>query len=194
MKLIKKISQRLTDSTHSYEERTYIMLSILGTVAMIIAVIFDIIGGESPQEIFTILAAIIFIPIIVTVTVHFQNVKIGSIISVCTLVFIILPITFFYGGGTMGGGIYWIIFSYMFIGMSLSGRLRIVMMTALTGIGIFEYWVSYRHPERIYPHSMKMGFMDALVSVLLVGICIYIMLMYQKMIFMDESKRAHAEA
>lgn len=194
MKLIKKISQRLTDSTHSYEERTYIMLSILGTVAMIIAVIFDIIGGESPQEIFTILAAIIFIPIIVTVTVHFQNVKIGSIISVCTLVFIILPITFFYGGGTMGGGIYWIIFSYMFIGMSLSGRLRIVMMTALTGIGIFEYWASYRHPEWIYPHSMKMGFMDALVSVLLVGICIYIMLMYQKMIFMDESKRAHAEA
>ncbi|MCR5234212.1 MAG: response regulator, partial [Lachnospiraceae bacterium] len=194
MKLIKKVFERLTDFTRSYEERTYFMLSIIGISAMVVALVFDIIGGESMVEIITLVSSIVAMPVIVTLSIRFKKIQLGSFISVCTLVFIILPITFYFGGGIRGGGIYWIIFTYMFIGMSLTGRLRVTMMTVLTGIAALEYWSAYRHTEWIYPHSMKMGFMDSLISVLLVGICIYIMLMYQKMIFADESKRAHAEA
>ena len=137
MKLKKKVLGRLTDFTRSYEERTFIMLSLIGVSAMIIALVFDILGKESPVEIFTIVAAIIAIPFIVTLSVRFNKIRVGSMVSVCALVFGIIPVTFFFGGGTNGGGIFWIIFAYMFIGMSLSGRSRIVMMTILTGIGIF---------------------------------------------------------
>ena len=179
MKLIKKLFARLTDFTRSYEERTFIMLSIIGVSAMVIALIFDIIGGESMQEIVTISASIIAIPVLVSLSIRFEKIPIGSFISVCALIFIILPITFYYGGGTRGGGIYWIIFAYMFIGMSLTGRLRVTMMGILTFIGIFEFWSAYRHLEWIYPHSMMMSFLDPLVSVILVGICMYFMLMYQ---------------
>ena len=194
MKLIKRLTARLTDPGRSYEERNYIMLSIIGVGAMIVADIFNVIGGESMVEVIMIAAAIIGIPIIVTITVHFQKVKLGSVISVCTLVFIILPITFFFGGGTKGGGIFWIIFSYMFIGMSLSGKLRNIIMFLLTFISCFEFWVSFRHVELITPHTAKMAFLDELVSILLVGFCTYIMLMYQKSMFKEENSRALAEA
>ncbi|MCR4807122.1 MAG: DegV family EDD domain-containing protein [Lachnospiraceae bacterium] len=194
MRLYKRLIERLADFTRSYEERTYIMLSILGVSAMIIALIFDIIGGENIVENITIMGAIIFIPVVVFITVRIRKVEIGSVISVCALIFVILPVIFFFGGGTRGGGVYWIIFSYMFIGMSLSGRLRVVMMTILTCIAGFEFWAEYNHNEWIYPHTIKMASLDSLVSVLLVGICMYIMLMYQKSIFTGESKRAHAEA
>ncbi len=194
MKLIKKVFERLTDFTRSYEERSYIMLSIIGVSSMLIALIFDIIGGESMVEIITLIVSAICIPVIVCLSVHFKRIFLGSLITVCALVFIILPITFYYGGGIRGGGIYWILFAYMFVGMSLTGKLRIAMMPILTGIAALEYWSAYRHTEWIYPHTMKMGFMDSLVSVILVGICIFIMLMYQKMIFAEENKRALAEA
>ena len=194
MNILRRIFGRLSDATRSYEERTYTMLSLIGVSAMIIAVIFDIVGGESFAEIVTIIGGIVAIPIIVTVTVRHKKVQVGAMISVCALVFVIIPVTFFFGGGTKGGGIFWIIFAYMFIGMALSGRSRIVMMTVLTVIAIFEFWSAYRHPEWIYSHALKMIFMDMLVSVLLVGFCMYIMLMYQKKIFMDESRRALAEA
>lgn len=194
MNLYKRLTASLGDVTRSYEERTYIMLSVIGVSAMIIALIFDIIGGENIVEIITIIAAILFIPLTVAVTVRLQKVEIGSIVSVCTLVFIILPVIFFFGGGTNGGGVYWIIFSYMFIGMSLSGRLRVFMMSVLTALGIFEFWMAYKHYEFIYPHTKKMTYYDSLVSILLVGISMFVMLMYQKSIFMEESKRAHAEA
>ena len=172
MKLIKKVFERLTDFTRSYEERTYLMLSIIGISAMVVALVFDIIGGESMVEIITLVSSIVALPVIVTLSIRFKKIQLGSFISVCTLVFIILPITFYFGGGIRGGGIYWIIFTYMFIGMSLTGRLRVTMMTVLTGIAALEYWSAYRHTEWIYPHSMKMAFMDSLISVLLVGICI----------------------
>ena len=72
MKLIKRLTARLTDPGRSYEERNYIMLSIIGVGAMIVADIFNVIGGESMVEVIMIAAAIIGIPIIVTITVHFQ--------------------------------------------------------------------------------------------------------------------------
>ena len=194
MKRLKRIIDLLTDPGRSYEERTFTMLSLIGVSAMVIALIFDIAGGENIIEIITIIGGIIAIPIIVTISVHFKNVQLGSVISVCTLVFIILPIIFFFGGGMRGGGIYWIIFSYMFIGMSLSGRLRVTMMSIVTGIAIFEFWAGYRHTEWIHPHTWSFGQVDAVVSVILVGICMYVMLMYQRKIFAEESKRAHAEA
>ena len=195
MKLSKKILNRLTDFTRSYEERTFIMLSIIGVTAMIIAVIVDICIKESPVEIFTILAAIIAIPILVTASVRFKKPQVGSMISVCVLVFVIIPVTFFFGGGTRGGGVYWIIFAYMFIGMSLSGRLRNIMLIILTAIGVFEFWSYFRHPEwQQQVQSIEQSLLDSLTSVLLVGLCMFIMLMYQKYIFTDESKRARDEA
>ena len=194
MRLYKKIINRLSDSDRSYEERTIIMLAILSVVALTIALIFDIIGRESIVENITLALIIVFVPVVVTLSVHFKKVRAGATLLVCVLVFVILPITFFYGGGMKGGGIYWIIFGYMYIGISLSGVMRIVMMSCLSAVGLLEFWAAYRHPEWVFAHTVKMSFLDAMVSVLLVGICIYVMFMYQKKIFADESNRARAES
>ncbi|MCR5304743.1 MAG: hypothetical protein K6E33_09290, partial [Lachnospiraceae bacterium] len=154
MNFIKKKFARLTDPTRSYEERTFVMLSIIGVSAMMIALVFDIIGKESIQEIATIAASIVIIPLLVIFSIRFEKIQIGSLISVIMLEFIIIPVTFYFGGGTRGGGVYWIIFAYMFIGMSLTGRLRATLMFLLTCIGIFEFWSAYRHSEWIYAHNI----------------------------------------
>ena len=157
MRLFKRIVGALADPSKSYEERTYVMLSILGVSSMFIALFFDMLGQENPVEVITIACAILFIPLVVALSVHFRRVQIGSFVNVCALVLIILPVTFFRGGGIKGGGVYWIIFSYMFIGMSLSGRLRVLMMTVLTSLAVFEFWSAFRHPEWIYQHTLRMN-------------------------------------
>ncbi|MBR5361639.1 MAG: hypothetical protein IK123_12190, partial [Lachnospiraceae bacterium] len=160
MKLYKKMISRLADPGRSYEERSYIMISILGVASLIISLIFDIIGKESRAEIITIIGAIIIIPIMTSLCVRYQKVQLGSTLSACGLVLIILPVTFFCGGGIKGGGVYWIIFSYMLIGMSLSGRIRVVMMTVLTSLAVFEYWTANKHPEWIFQHTVRMNIID----------------------------------
>ena len=193
MNLYKKILSRLIDPGRSYEERTLIMLAILGDAAMVIALVFNIINGESIVELLAIAFMIIAVPIVTALSVHYKKILLGSILQVCTLIFILLPLLFFFGGGPRGGGVFWIVFSYMFVGMSLSGRLRVAMMFCLTAISVGEYVSWFLHPEWVYYHDDRTMFYDSLVSVLLVGLCIYVMLMYLKTMFKAESAHALEE-
>lgn len=143
----KKLIHRLKDPGISYEERTLIMLAILGDFAMILAAVFDLIGGENKVETLTLFVMILGVPIITGISVHFKKILLGSVIQVASLVFVVLPVIFFFGGGPQGGGVFWIVFSYMFIGMSLAGGLRAVMMVCLTMLTVAEYLIWLIHPE-----------------------------------------------
>ena len=194
MNPVRRLSEYLNDPNRSYEERTLIMMALLGECALIFALVFDILGGENIVEIITLIAMTLAVPVVTAISVRTQRISTGAFIQVCALVFIILPVIFFYGGGPEGGGVFWIIFSYMFVGMSLSGGLRIFMMVCLSFIAMGEYLVWYLCPGMIEPHTTRMFFIDTLVSLLLVGLGIYVMFMYQKSIYKEQRDRAMAEA
>ena len=189
----KKLIHRLKDPGISYEERTLTMLAILGEFAMVLAAVFDLIGGENKVETLTLFVMIIVVPVITGISVHFKKIFLGSVIQVVDLVFVVLPVIFFFGGGPQGGGVFWIVFSYMFIGMLLAGWLRMLMIVCLTMLTVAEYLIWLIHPELIWPHTREMFCLDAVISVFLVGASIYTMFIYQKYIFQAESTRAQEE-
>ena len=194
MSIFKKLSEKLNDPQISYEERTMVMLAILGEMTALIALFFDVIIKENIVEIIVLVGLCIGVPLVTSLCVKFKKILLGLIIQVAILVFVVLPVTFFFGGGPEGGGIFWVIFGYMFIGMSLAGKLRIVMMVILTLMNIAEYLVWYTHPELIQAHDKGMFFVDTLVSITLVGYSTFAMLKYQKQIFAEESMRAQEQA
>ncbi len=194
MRIFKEISKKLNDPLISYEERTMIMLALLGETTAVVALLFDILCKEHIVEILVLALLCIGVPLLTTLSIKHGKIFIGSIIQVLVLVCVVLPVTFFFGGGPEGGGVFWVIFSYMFIGMSLPGALRVVMMVLLTAINIAEYVVWYIHPEYVKAHDTGMFFIDALVSITLVGYSTFAMLRYQKRIFAEESKRAQEQA
>ena len=194
MKLVKMISKKLNDPLTSYEERTMIMLAVLGEMTALVALFFDIVCRENIVEILALTALCASIPLVTTICVKFGKIFLGSLIQVIVLIFVILPITFFFGGGPQGGGVFWVVFSYMFIGMSLSGKIRVVMMVLLSLLNIAEYVIWYIHPELIKKHDTGMFFIDSLVSITLVGYSTFAMLRYQKAIFEAESARAQEQA
>ena len=194
MKLFGQIKNRLKELNLSYEERTMIVLAALGNLACLVAVIFDVLYGENIWEIFTLVTTMISTPIVPYIAIHSKKPLLGSIVQVIWVVFWLIPMIFFFGGGPMGGGVFWIIFAYMFIGTALSGKLRIVMMMCLTFVAVGAYFAWYLHPELVKPHTRKVFFMDSLVSVILVGIAIYVLFIYQKANLRRESLRAREEA
>ena len=194
MRFYERLKRKLRDPLISYEERTLILMAFLSDAAMIIACIFDIIGGENIVEIITLLVMIIAVPIVTGVSVVKKRVFLGTILQVVALVFIVLPMVFFFGGGPEGGSILWVIFGYMFIGLSLSGSIRIMMMIFLTLTTVGEYAIWFKYPELFLRHTKTMFFLDSLVSVILVGLSTFAMLRYQKLIFNMESKRAQEQA
>ncbi|WP_081795361.1 DegV family protein [Butyrivibrio sp. MC2021] len=186
--------EKLRDPSISYEERTMVMLAFLGETALIVALIFDILGGEHIVEIVTLAIMIAAVPIATGYSVYTRRFFKGIITQCIALVFVVLPILFFYGGGPRGGGVFWVIFSYMFIGMLLSGSIRIAMMIILTAITIGEYAIWFHYPDTVIVHTNAMFCIDAMVSVVLVGLSTFAVLRYQKLIFSIESERAKKQA
>lgn len=193
-KIYRLLSEKLNDPSISYEERTMVMLATLGDLAMIIAIVFDIIGGENIVEIIALATMIVIVPVVTGYSVYTGKLLQGTVSQAVILVFIILPVIFFFGGGPQGGGVFWVVFSYMFIGMSMSGGFRVAMMLSITVMTIVEYILWFYFPKLVVRHSLEMFMLDSLVSVILVGMSTFAMLRYQKLIFAMESKKAQQQA
>ncbi len=193
LKISRNIAEKLHSPKRSFEERTISFMAILGGVTAALAFFIDLLIKEHPVEVIVLGIVIIACPVVTCLSVHYKKITTGALIQVATLIFVIVPVTFFFGGGPKGGGIIWVPFIYMYIGFTLSGALRTTTMTILGIITIVNYAVYYIHPEYIYEHSDMQFCVDSIASVLLVGTGIYTMVRFQKYMFRQENKRAQEE-
>ncbi|MCR5388338.1 MAG: DegV family EDD domain-containing protein [Lachnospiraceae bacterium] len=193
MRILNAIRNKLINPDVSYEEKTLLLIATMGEISMFIMVICDIIFGESIVEMIALAAMLVGVPIVTALSVKFDKVKLGCLMQVIALIVFVLPVCFIFGGGLMGGGVFWVIFTFMVIGVTLSGKLRIAMMLILTAEMIAGYRLWYVWPDLFVMHDDWMFLVDTFVSCILVGLATYVMLRYQKNIFADETRRALTE-
>ncbi|HAG69073.1 MAG TPA: hypothetical protein DCL38_03780, partial [Lachnospiraceae bacterium] len=193
IRLIKKIAGLISDPSVDFRERVFTFFSIIGVLAAFIALIGDLIIGEGLPEIIVLILTIVFVPVITYYSVHYHKIDFGTRAVVLAIVFILMPVIFFFGGGVRGGGIIWICFSYLYTGLVLYGTWRTVMLIILGIITAIEYGAGYYYPELVYHHSDAMFYLDSCLSVYLVGLVIYYMVKFQNNLFTEENKRAREE-
>lgn len=184
----------MTDPTKDLNERLFVTLTVAAVIFAIIALIGDIIVGENIVEVSTLILTVIVVPLITWISVKKQKVKLGTRIIVLGLVFDVMPAIFFFGGGTCGGAVPWIIFSYLYIGLLLSGRWRVVMLFLLTMMITFEYYMSFTHPELIYQHDVLTNHIDSIMAVVEVGLVCFSMAWFQTQLFKAENRRVRDES
>ncbi len=184
----------IRDPDRDFDERIYLILSIVSEVTVFIALIGDIILKENPQEIFLIIGVLIFVPALAIICLRFNKLKLAIRITVLGLVFIIIPGLFFFGGGLKGGGVIWIIFAFMYVGLVLHGTWRNVMFALITLLSLGCYLCNYFRPWWIYRHSQRFFHIDSFISLVLVGVLCFIMTWVQGRLFAEENERAKKEA
>ncbi|MCR5267725.1 MAG: DegV family EDD domain-containing protein [Lachnospiraceae bacterium] len=184
----------IKDPARSFRERVFILLTIVTDFVIVLALIGDIIYKESIVEIIAIAATIVMVPIITFVSVKFNKAQVGVTIIVVSLVFVILPALFYFGGGVEGGGVLWIIFAYLYTGLVLSNRWKPVLLVVLTIEAVGFYLDAYFHPERVVQHSRDMFYVDSLLSIIIVGIVCCLMVWFEEWLFREENRRAREEA
>ncbi len=194
MKIIRSFIDKLLGSKMDFQDRMFMMLTWMIEIAVAIAFIADVILGENKVEVITLGINVIVAPVICFILIRANKMKLCRIIVALAAVFVVLPITFFFGGGIRGGAVIWFSITYFYIGMILSGKFRIVMLSILSALAIFEYYMSYYYPETIKPHSSGITVLDSLVSVILIGMVTYIMVWFQSKLFEGENRKAIEEA
>ena len=192
--LFKKAFAVVKDPDRDFTERVFLILTIMSEVAVFVAFIGDLLTGESIYEIAVLLGILVFVPLVAMVCLYFDRLKLAIRIIVLSLVFIVLPALFFFGGGLQGGGVVWIIFAFMYVGLVLNDKWRNIMFAAIGIMTIACFLTAYYYPELVYPHNNDTFHMDFLISLLLVGILCFVMTWSQGKLFAEQSARAKREA
>ena len=194
MNQFKYILDLLRDPDRDFTERKLVLMTIMAGVAETTVTIGDIIFGESWYEIIVMLSTMLAVPAITIVSVWKKRVKIGVALIAIGLVFMIMPLVYYLGGGMDGGGIIWIVFTYLYVGVVVSGAFRIVLIIILTITSAANFTISCIWPEVVIPHDRVMAHLDVGLSVIVVGFLIYTMVWFLNRHFEVERKRALEEA
>ena len=68
------------------------------------------------------------------------------------------------------------------------------MLSCIPLTAALECYIGFKYSKLVFPHSSKMAILDTLVSVIIVGLVIYIMTSFQNLLFINENKKARMEA
>ncbi|WP_408071324.1 DegV family protein [Butyrivibrio sp. JL13D10] len=190
---LKKVIDMIKDPSRNFKERVFILLTLVIYLVILIALAGDIAFDENWIEIISLIITAVLIPVVTFVSVKKNKVNLAARIVVIGLVFVLLPILFYFGGGIEGGGILWIIFAYLYTGMVLSGKWKPVILVILTMETILFYAHEYFYPDLIYHHGQELFYLDSLFSMILVGIVGCLMVWFEEWLYQEENKRVKEE-
>ncbi len=185
---------KMINRGNTVRAKIFILLTFIGLVSLLLAIIADVIVGENIVEIIVLLFTIAFASVVTVLAVKKDKIQLGASIMAAGIVFVVVPVVFIFGGGLTGGGIIWFVFAYLYIGIILVGRFRVAMLTALTCIIVALYTIGYLHPMSFDAHLHFEWYLDSLVSILLVGFAVYFMVLTQYRLYLEESEKAKEQA
>ncbi|MCR5790431.1 MAG: DegV family EDD domain-containing protein [Lachnospiraceae bacterium] len=192
--IIKRVYSAIKDPDRPFTERLFLILAIVSEVTVTIALIGDLFIHENPREIILLIAVLIMIPAIILPCLYLNRLRVAINIIVVTLVFGILPMLFFFGGGLDGGGVIWMIFGFVYVGLVLHGKWRNVMFLLITVVAMGCFIISWYFPQTVYVHTQSMRYIDFFISLVMVGVVCFITNWFQGRLFKEENERVKKEA
>ncbi|MCR5651104.1 MAG: DegV family EDD domain-containing protein [Lachnospiraceae bacterium] len=194
MRRIKRFLRSLMDPDRDFSERRYVLMTTISIIAVFLVLIGDIIIGENLPEILALAGIIIIGPIVTLISVRKHRLHVGSVINAIGIVCIVIPVSFFSGGGLTGGTAVWIAFAFLYIGIVMEGKARTLFLCLMTVTAAGEFAVAYFYPDLVTVHDRNMWFLDTVISALLVGFLIFIMVWFQNSMFIAENEKAVKQA
>jgi DegV family protein with EDD domain len=191
---IKKIYEEILSPGRTFQEKLFIILTVIAAIAVFLVCIGDIIIGDNTVEVAILLGMLLFAFPIVYFTVKKKRTDIGALLIASGVVFMVLPVTYFFGGGITGGSDLWFTFAFLYVGLILVGNMRKLMLALLTLLVIAEYTIDYMNPTLLERHTRKMMILDRAVSAVLVGFIVYIMVYFLRKIFEWENEKTARQA
>ncbi len=194
MTIFDKIIKKITDPDMDFDERIFLLLTSMAEVALIIMIISDVVIGENMMEPLALGVTAVLNPFVMYLCIKYHKVGIGSKLISLFLILIMMPVLFFFGGGPDGGAIIWFTFVYTYVGTLLKGKTRIMALIFLSITIMADYTIAFHYPELVYHHDKVTYYVDSMASVLMVGILVFFMVMFQNMVYIMENRKAKEES
>ena len=185
--IFKRLFRSAYDHSLSLQERVFSVIPVIGLISMFVIVFISIMVQDDPITTSILAVGLIIFSIIVRIAVKKRRVQLGATIIALMLVLVILPVSFIFGGGLQGGSPLWFIFGLSFIGMTVEGRRKYVLLGLGTITTAISYYVAYHFPHLVTEHTSEAAYVDSLSSVVLVSLLLTSMILFQIQVYKSEN-------
>lgn len=189
----KKWREFLHNDKYTIRERMFVVISIVLAVSYTFFVIVNEITGTTALDLLILTALLILPSTVSIISFRKKKVKLGAAIISALLIFVLLPYTFFVGGGIYGGPPIWYIFSALFISLMLSGKIRIFFLVSDLASAGACYAVAYARPDLVRQNDTYVAFIDSFSALVFLSIAIFVIISFEIILYQSESKRAEEQ-
>ncbi len=166
--MMKRLVALVNDEARSIQERLFIVFAVHALTATLLLFLAGVCIGESAVDLAALGTGFVVMCILAWVAVRYKKIQMVAAIISALLIFLLLPLTFFTGGGINGGTPIWFILTLLFISVILIGKTRVVFQACEILVGTCCYLLAYLNPSWITEHDRAGAYIDAYVSLVLV--------------------------
>ncbi|MEE3468154.1 MAG: DegV family protein [Eubacterium sp.] len=188
MNAFKRLINYMSDTEISLRERNFVLTSLTSAVTLTFIFIWNFCIGEAPLKVIALGVTVLAMYLFTWLWVKLDFVAVGSVINAFMIIFFVLPIEYFTGGGVFGCTPVWFAFAFLYIGLNLHGIACILCLSLLVGSAVTCYVVSYLHPKYLVTHTVGVAYLDSIASVIGVGVLLYITITFMIRIYKREQK------
>ena len=193
MERIRAWVKSIEDINLSLQERMFRLLTSVSLTVLLAVMVVCALVGESAEVLIVLGLSWCAAFLITVVSARLNRVDIGIQMTGAVLMYLILPVSFFFGGGINGGSASWFIFVFVYICLMMSGRVRVVFM--VTGVIVTGgcYLLADTHPELVTGHADNMAYLDSFASIILLSALICVMFLFQRNAFEEQNRLAEEQ-
>ena len=193
MKYLSRLSKRLNDESVDIQERLFFMICVIGLFAYAMTCIVSFFIGETPLNIMIMAIGLVVLLAIVWLTFRYKRIKLGEFLISFLIVYVMLPLIFFTGGGIYGGAAMWFIFAVLFVTMAIDGGMRMFFQISCAIVAGICYILAYRYPEFVTAHTVDMAYKDSFTQIIIIGVMVVILSSFTITMYRNENRRSERQ-
>ena len=180
----------IRDRNMELQERLFRLLVMIGLCGLAASIINAIVIGESKENIIPLIIAFFVLAGITFISLHFHKVQVGAIMIGIIIIYLMLPFNFLTTGGIYGGAPIYLLFGLVYVCLVVEGKVKYFFLVSSFIINIVCYYIAYKNPLLVAQHTLDMAYVDSMISLLIVGVWICGMILFQNRIFRSENALA----
>ncbi|MCH5256504.1 MAG: DegV family EDD domain-containing protein [Lachnospiraceae bacterium] len=183
----KKWFRSIRNRNLDLQERLFRLLVLIGLCGLAVAIINGIVIGEETANIIPLIIAFVILAGIVYCSLHFHKIQMGAVIIGAIIIYFVLPFNFLTTGGIFGGAPIYLLFGMVYVCLVVEGKIKYIFLASSFIVNAVCYYIAYNNPTLVSNHTQSMAYTDSVMSLLIVGVWICGMLIFQNAIFCSEN-------
>jgi len=186
--VLKKWFEIIFNHRISLRERMFRIVTSICMIALVIILPM----GRNLVNLLILAASLVCMTAVVKISIQKRCINAGATI-IAILLLLLFPLSFFTAGGFYSGMPEWFVLCFIYISITLRGRLKAAFFLLCTTETLLCYYVAFRFPELASQNSRTHSFFDSAFSVVFVGVLTSILLMFLSRLYEEENELARQQ-